>query len=607
MLLGVYIPFSMQAQCDQPFDLLADSITTYSADLSWTPGGDEEYWGFEWGLDGFVLGEGNRIDSLTSPEYFLSDLEAETSYDYYVWAICVDDSSTWGALEFMTLPRNNMTCFADTLIVNNADTTYFVDNSNAVPSGPQASCWANHGDGDLWYLFELAEASGIEIFTSEVSSNDSHIALYEISGCDSDSIIYNEIACSEDSSTINWMSYIITEELSPGTYYIQCGTWTNAAGIYTIRINTTEPIVYPPNNECSGAPISNVIVGGATVSVNGDGTNASDENAMGAAHVWEAFTLDTCGDVTIDFCGSTPGPTVLFSSLHNECPVESIFQSGTQQADFCDDGNLAMNFTNIPAGTYYYPVVADDGIGGFVEYTMNITASFCVDIPQPDTCTTWLGGPWGDFNSTFGGAPEPDTNGVCEVYELNSLSIYASESYEVFNFIEGIEYSVSVCNGAGAGSWPVEIAILDTLQNIIAWEESCQLYFIAPYSGTLFIGFNEVDACGESSENTSTANGFLSISCGGVAIGVNEIIKSEFKIYPNPSNGIISLENNSASGFYSLSLISISGKVIWNEDVSLLNNQVLSLILPEVKAGLYLFRMTNINDRSYSIKRLIIK
>ena len=607
LLIGLSLPILMEAQCDQPYALQADSLTPYSAYLSWTPGGDESYWGFEWGLDGFVLGEGTRIDSLEEPNYSLANLTAETSYDYYVWAICDGDTSTWAGLEFMTLPRNNMPCSADTLLIDNTDTTYYINNINAIPSGPQASCWGNHEDGDLWYVFELPEASGVEIRTIEVSSNDSHIALYQLSGCDEEELTYTELACSEDSSNINWMSYIITEELEAGTYYIQCGTWNGAAGVYEILLNSVAPIVLPPNNDCSGATISTVVVDGATITVNGDGTNATDENEMGAAHVWEAFTIDTCADVFIDFCGSNPGPIILFSTLHDTCPVESIAHNGILQTDVCDDGNDGMNFYQVEAGTYYYPVVADDGIGGYQAYTMNITASSCIEIPQPDTCTTWINGPWGDFNYEFGGAPSPDSLGECAIYQLNDIAIYASESYEVGNFVEGIEYSVSVCDGEGAGSWPVEIAIIDTSGVVVAYEESCIISFIAPYDGTLYVGFNEVDACGESSDNTSTGNGYLTMSCGDINLSDLEIEKPEFKLYPNPNSGTFIIENSNKEGVYELGMFSMSGQMLWSDIMHLSNGQRVSKSFERLDSGLYLFKLTDVNDGSYSIQQVIIK
>lgn len=603
-LLASTLPFYTYSQCDQPTLPQADNITANSADLSWTPGGSELYWMLEWGLDGFLLGEGNMIDSIGDPEYLLDGLQAETSYDYYVWSICEEDTSEWSALEFITLPRNNATCSADTLFVDGDPVQ--VDNINAIPYGPQASCWGNHGDGDLWYTFELSETGAVEIITEAVTSIDSHIALYQVSGCDT-LPIYTELYCSEDISQSNWMSYIITEELVAGIYFIQAGTWNNSSGKYDLWINSVEPIVIPPNNECSGATINNVLVNGPTVSLSGNGNNASDENNMGAAHVWEAFTLDSCADLTIDFCGSSPAPSIIFSSLFNECPSLNIYQSGLIDIDLCSDENQAMTFVSLEAGTYYYPVVADNNLGGFVDYTMNINAVSCAITPQPDTCEIWLNGPYGDFNSEFGGAPSPDTSGTCPIYTLDIFSVYASEMYDVSNFQEGINYAISVCEGEGAGSWPVELSVLDTAGNIIAWSESCLLTFIAPYTGTFFIGINEAGACGENSDNTQTDNGFLSIGCEGTIPGIKEIEKPVFSVYPNPNSGLFTLINQNSSASFQIELLSLTGNVIYVNTLFLQANEKIDMDMDDISSGMYILKMTNLDDRTFAIKRLVIE
>jgi hypothetical protein len=606
ILLWISLSFNAIAQCDQPIYLQAENITSSSADLSWTPNGEEEYWKLEWGLDGFVIGEGNIIDSLESPEYFLMDLDPETSYDYYVWALCEDDISNQSALEFITLPINNHTCDAISITVDD-DSTTFVNNTNAVTYGPEPACWSNNIAGVLWYKFELTESSGIEIITTAGLSNDSHIALYEVEGCSDDSLIYTQLYCSEDISQTNWMSYIITEELDAGEYYIQCGTWYNAIGTYDIQVNTAEPVVLPPNDQCGGAVVQDLVVDGAQISVDGNGMNATDENGIGEPHVWEAFSIDACADVSLSFCGSTPIPIAIYSNIYNDCPNSGPVQIGAVNASLCDDDNVGVTFEDLAAGTYYYPVIADSLVGGFESYTLSMSAVTCTPNPQPDTCTTWLNGPFGDFNFYFGGAPLPDEEGNCPIYTMDELSIYASEYYDINNFQAGTDYTFSVCYGEGAGTWPVEIAIMDTLENIIAWADSCQLSFTAPYTGTYFVGFNEAGACGSSSSNTSTNNGYLSVSCGDVIISVEEINKSSFSVFPNPTSGIVSLQITSKSANYGVELMSLSGKVLWYSERYFISNESQTLTLPTVSNGFYLLKVINLEDQAISIERLIIE
>jgi hypothetical protein len=606
ILVWILHSFSTIAQCDQPIYLEANNITASSAELAWTPVGEEMYWILEWGLDGFTLGEGTIIDSLESPEYFLDGLAPETSYDYYVWALCEDDTSSQSALEFKTLPINNMTCDAISIEVD-SDSSTLVFNLNAIPYGPNPPCWANQIAGDLWYKFELTASSGIEIITESGTSNDSHIALYQVSGCNEDSAIYDLLYCSEDISQTDWMSYIITEELSPGEYYIQCGTYFNAPGSYSIQVNSADPIVYPPNNQCEGAIVFAVPVNGSEVSVIGNGTYATDENNMGSPHVWEAFSIDACADVEVKFCGSSPTPIAIYSNIYDSCPSASPFQTGMYQSDYCEDDNGGVFYQDLPAGTYYYAVVADSTVGGYEEYTLTVSAVSCTPEPQPDTCTTWLNGPFGDFDFYFGGAPSPDTSGNCPIYTMDALAIYASEYYSVDNFFASNDYTVGVCYGEGAGTWPVELAVMDSTLNIVAWADSCQISFVAPYTGRFYIGINESGACGSSSSNTSTANGYLSITCGDVILNIEEAATNEFAIYPNPSSGTISIQNLSESAEYGIQLLDVSGKVMWTEQRFFSDKQATQFNLPELSTGLYLLKVIHLEKQSYSIQRLIIE
>ena len=89
--------------CPAPSDLTAANITSDSADLSWTAGGNETAWNIEYGPTGFAQGQGTTVNVTTNP-YTLTGLTGNTSYDIYVQADCgAGDTSTWvGPYTFTT-------------------------------------------------------------------------------------------------------------------------------------------------------------------------------------------------------------------------------------------------------------------------------------------------------------------------------------------------------------------------------------------------------------------------------------------------------------------------------------------------------------------------
>jgi len=132
-----------------------------------------------------------------------------------------------------------------------------------------------------------------------------------------------------------------------------------------------------------------------------------------------------------------------------------------------------------------------------------------------DTCLTFLGGPWNDFNTAFGGAPVANSEGVCAFNEITDFQVWASEAYLVENFVAGVTYTFSMCNGA-AGAWSPELVILDEDDNVVAHAlDTCAISWTATYNGSYAIGINEAGLCGDASTNTQTDNGFPALTCEG--------------------------------------------------------------------------------------------
>jgi hypothetical protein len=87
--------------CTEPSGLTASSITTVSANLSWTAGADETNWNVEYGETGFTQGAGST-QAVSASSYSLTGLTANTTYDVYVQANCGSDQSTWIGISFTT-------------------------------------------------------------------------------------------------------------------------------------------------------------------------------------------------------------------------------------------------------------------------------------------------------------------------------------------------------------------------------------------------------------------------------------------------------------------------------------------------------------------------
>ena len=96
--------------CPFPINLEAANLTESSADLGWTENGSATSWNIEWGIEGFTPGTGTIVNNTTDNPYNLTGLTQNTSYDFYVQAICGSGNSDFeGPFTFTTTPQSNFT------------------------------------------------------------------------------------------------------------------------------------------------------------------------------------------------------------------------------------------------------------------------------------------------------------------------------------------------------------------------------------------------------------------------------------------------------------------------------------------------------------------
>lgn len=136
----------------------------------------------------------------------------------------------------------------------------------------------------------------------------------------------------------------------------------------------------PPNGSCAGAGVVPVPIGGS-VTVTGSNVNAPTDPVFIANVVWEGFSISTCADVVVSYCGTTPHFLGGLVYLATGCPLTNLVFNPASNIipNVCGDGNFGVRYPSLPAGTYYYPVLEAPGSSG--NYTLVISAAPCAAVP----------------------------------------------------------------------------------------------------------------------------------------------------------------------------------------------------------------------------------
>ncbi len=192
--------------------------------------------------------------------------------------------------------------------------------------------------------------------------------------------------------------------LPAGTYWIPVlvDPPDTPNGNYSISVSATS--CAPPDGDCTGA-VPQALAAGATVTFTGDNSDATVLEPTAFLVVWQAFTTTECTNVTVNYC--VPGSIFanFLINIVNQCPDPL---GGVLTGTFTD---CTVSFAELPAGTYWIPVLTDPPDTPDGAYTISVSATACAP-PPPGYCPA--GATSTDFekigNVTFAGINNNSTS-----------------------------------------------------------------------------------------------------------------------------------------------------------------------------------------------------
>lgn len=245
-------------------------------------------------------------------------------------------------------------------------------------------------DNDVWFKF-VATAASHTIYVTGSANFDAVVDLRS-GACNG-----TNIGCS-DATLEAGTETIAASGLTIGaTYYIRVyDYYSGDPTTTTFTICVTAPSAAPPNDSCSGVGFTPLAVGN-TLTFTGDNTGAtitgdygpgSQLEALGLASVWHGFSLSSCADVTVTYCGQNPAWGDIWIVLSTGCPADDnnvVISTDYNDTD-CGDGNFTVHYVGLQAGSYYMPVMLDPAFDAEGPYSIHVSAAACGAGPANDDC-----------------------------------------------------------------------------------------------------------------------------------------------------------------------------------------------------------------------------
>ncbi|SHE76617.1 Por secretion system C-terminal sorting domain-containing protein [Psychroflexus salarius] len=223
--------------CPAPTALDAINITDEAADLTWTAGNAETEWEVVWGPAGFdPATEGTTVsDNDGTLGVSLSGLDDETSYEFYVTAVCGanDESTQTGPFEFTTA------CSALTAPYDTGFESFTVSSS----AFSNENCWTATSTAYLWEVADDTDTSSGGTGPAAGVSDGNYFFTEATSGNEGD--VIDLVSPSIDLSTLNTPALYFDYHMfggDMGTLEVVVDNGTSTSTIFTLtgQQQTTE-------------------------------------------------------------------------------------------------------------------------------------------------------------------------------------------------------------------------------------------------------------------------------------------------------------------------------------------------------------------------------
>lgn len=371
----------------------------------------------------------------------------------------------------------------------------------------------------------------------------------------------------------------------------------------------------PANDGCGSVTAESLALGGS-LTFSGDNTGATMDGdyevgsaleGAGFPSVWHAFTTTECANVTLSYCNSSDGFSGNFwIVISTACPTgdaNMVFNS-SYNATECANATATINFVDLPAGTYYVPVLTDEANGIVGAYSIEVTASACIPpppAPANDDCSGVIALPvndWCNFQYFSG-------TGVTETLPAVTCNDFTGNATDDvwFSFVATAADMTIAAQGNDDGDGDVDTGY-DAVMELFSGDCGTGTS-IGCADATLGNELEQIDASGLTVGTTyyvrvydwynvlwpDHAFGICVTTNGEIGIGIEENGASEWNLFPNPNEGAFTLNYTGATGNANIEVRDVTGRVVFRTAQRVTNNAQLSIDMGTIASGNYLVNL----------------
>ncbi len=358
--------------CILPVNLQAGNQTSTTVDVSWTELGSATAWEIEYGTTGFTQGTGTIVSATSNP-FTVTNLTANTEYDFYVRAVCsASDSSEWnGPVSAST------TCAVYSLP--------YSENFDSYSTWSVPDCWQKYESSNMTgyaYIYSTYAYSGSNSLRVGTSYGSSYYGAVRLPALDANLTTVKitfmvkvtsgsqhplQIGVSSNYSSLEPQTVIanidtLTSDWKEVTVYFN--NYTDSTGYITIGVpsgyteycdfwvdNVVIDYGTPDVTDTCDAPtnvaISNISQTAATVTWNAGGTETEWNVQYKAPAGVDWFAISVTGTPTTTLSGLTPN-TNYYVRVQAACTTTST-----------SDWTLPITFTTLDESVEVCPAPTD--------------------------------------------------------------------------------------------------------------------------------------------------------------------------------------------------------------------------------------------------------